>query len=524
MMSVLEPEGIPDYRSEAIGFLSSIQLRAPRKPPPAAATHSTASTPRGSPKAGSVSPKAARSPTAASSAGASVHGGSGLASSSSLPSNMDTLEASPRVQHATRNAFDVAAWQSHTACEFLSSLTLRSPAELSLEQRNSGGSEPHEIGSPLDPVVPLSPHEAASAAGVDGADPLSKLVLSGAAFSRLRHGGQLPLPHDPVGSRVLLAPSTGNRPCISFSVLRFHKEADAADRHGSRANPFVSETVALQRRRQQQQVQQQLLQQERAQALQADMKLSRHPAQNDAISPLKLKGLSYAFLLDLCSADGDEHEAYDPFHLDDPALQSGKHRRVMHLPGFVESIIPFVRPPLLRRELNEQFALKHPQLSRSLTLSKIRAIKRELLSFAQEQDCELSTVALAHVYFEKLVLRNVVNKMNRKLMAAVSLVLAAKWNEPKVTSTIFHMVEKHYAIPRAVIFRSEFSVYVELSFRLQLLPSEVYPHFVRLLQALERTPQEYLGEAQYQAYAAEYLQPRVEPVEPVVEEPAFNER
>ena len=33
--------------------------------------------------------------------------------------------------------------------------------------------------------------------------------------------------------------------------------------------------------------------------------------------------------------------------------------------------------------------------------------------------------------------------------------LAAKWNEPKVTSTIFHMVEKHYAIPRAVIFRSE---------------------------------------------------------------------
>ena len=83
------------------------------------------------------------------------------------------------------------------------------------------------------------------------------------------------------------------------------------------------------------------------------------------------------------------------------------------------AVIPFVRPPLLRRELNEQFALKHPQLSRSLTLSKIRAIKRELLSFAQEQDCELSTVALAHVYFEKLVLRNVVNKMNRKLMAAV---------------------------------------------------------------------------------------------------------
>ena len=299
------------------------------------------------------------------------------------------------------------------------------------------------------------------------------------------------------------------------------READAAGRHGSRANPFVSETVALQRRRQQQQLQVAQQQLERQQGLQADGKLSRHPSQSDATS-LQLKGLSYAFLLDASSGDGDEHEAYDPFHLDDPALQSGKHRRVMNLPGFVESIIPFVRPPHLKQQLNEQFALKHPQLSRSLTLSKIRAIKRELLSFAQEQDCELSTVALAHVYFEKLVLRNVVNKMNRKLMAAVSLVLAAKWNEPRVTSTIFHTVERHYAIPRAVIFRSEFSVYVELAFRLQLQPSEVYPHFVRLLQALERTPHEYLGEAQYQAYAAEFLRPRAEPVEPVVEEPDFD--
>ena len=59
---------------------------------------------------------------------------------------------------------------------------------------------------------------------------------------------------------------------------------------------------------------------------------------------------------------GDEHEAYDPFHLDDPALQSGKHRRVMNLPGFVESIIPFVRPPHLKLQLNEQARPTHYQL------------------------------------------------------------------------------------------------------------------------------------------------------------------
>ena len=97
----------------------------------------------------------------------------------------------------------------------------------------------------------------------------------------------------------------------------------------------------------------------------------------------------------------------------------------------------------------------------------------------------------------------------------------------QVTAEIFRMVERHYAIPRAVIFRSEFSVYVELSFRLQLEPSEVYPHFVRLLQALERTPHEYLGEAHFQNYYAEFLRPRAEAseAEPVAEpEAAFNER
>ena len=82
------------------------------------------------------------------------------------------------------------------------------------------------------------------------------------------------------------------------------------------------------------------------------------------------------------------------------------------------------------------FQLEASQVDIFASFDRAGAIKRELLSFAQEQDCELSTVALAHVYFEKLVLRNVVNKLNRKLMAAVSLVLAAKWNEPKVSTTI----------------------------------------------------------------------------------------
>ena len=107
----------------------------------------------------------------------------------------------------------------------------------------------------------------------------------------------------------------------------------------------------------------------------------------------------------------------------------------------------------------------------------------------------MSTAALAHVYFERLVLRRVVNKANRKLVAAVSLSLAAKWNEPESLGTLLAAVERHYSIPRATVFRSEFSAYAELAFDLRLEPGDIFPHFSRLLTQAERTPHDYLGEA-----------------------------
>ena len=236
--------------SHAIDFLSSIQLRAPLKPPPAAASHSPSeSTPRGSPKAasgspsGPLGPSAARSPTAelrSTSTGRGGQGGGACLAASSLPSNMDSLE--PRdTRAASLSSFEMVAWQSHAACEFLSGLTLRSQADVSREQREQlgvGALELDDGSSPLDPAAPpgglsLLDAQSTSAAGdPNGADLLSKvgakLVLSGATFSKLRHGGvALPPPYDPVGSRVLLAPRTGHRPCISFSVLRFHKEVSS---------------------------------------------------------------------------------------------------------------------------------------------------------------------------------------------------------------------------------------------------------------------------------------------------------
>lgn len=64
-----------------------------------------------------------------------------------------------------------------------------------------------------------------------------------------------------------------------------------------------------------------------------------------------------------------------------------------------------MRPSDLKREMNEQFRLNHPEISVEMTLSKIRAIKLHLLEIGKSVDIEVSSVAHAYVYFEKLVIK-----------------------------------------------------------------------------------------------------------------------
>lgn len=204
------------------------------------------------------------------------------------------------------------------------------------------------------------------------------------------------------------------------------------------------------------------------------------------------------------SESSEDSDVYAPGLLDDPNMVLGRHRTVMigdAVTGpIVSSSIQFVKPALLKEELNKQFrerfdgweppksarkyigakviqgnyvlmdpAEEHddqsyeqrrrkrqeslgsvnsfssdgPQekvirMPPSLTLSKIRSLKRQALSAAVKAKLEIGTVALACVYFERLCLDCRVDKSNRRIAFAACLLLAMKLNEPNVGLVTYH--------------------------------------------------------------------------------------
>ena len=82
---------------------------------------------------------------------------------------------------------------------------------------------------------------------------------------------------------------------------------------------------------------------------------------------------------------------------------------------------------------NDHFAFCfYFELSLVKELIPICSLKREMLKIArQECDIDLLTVAQAYVYFERLILKTIVNKQNRKLIAGACLILSAKMNDVK---------------------------------------------------------------------------------------------
>ncbi|XP_019112733.1 CDK5 and ABL1 enzyme substrate 2 isoform X1 [Larimichthys crocea] len=179
----------------------------------------------------------------------------------------------------------------------------------------------------------------------------------------------------------------------------------------------------------------------------------------------------------------EEVTEYDPNLLSDPQWPCGRHKRVLIFASYVTTVIEYVKPSDLKKDMNETFREKFPHIK--LTLSKIRSLKREMRAVSEEFGLQPVTTAMGFVYFEKLVLQGRLNKQNRKLVAAACVLLAAKISsdlrKPEVKQLI-DKLEERFRINRRELIPLEFPVLVALEMGLYLPESKVMPHYRRLVQ------------------------------------------
>ncbi|KEG06492.1 putative cyclin dependent kinase-binding protein [Trypanosoma grayi] len=195
---------------------------------------------------------------------------------------------------------------------------------------------------------------------------------------------------------------------------------------------------------------------------------------------------------------------YNAFFLDTGNITDGERRKkLIVLPSYRASVISFVDKKVLKKDINNDFYVQHPELEiREIKLTHVRAIRADLLNFALEENSpiEVVTVAYANWYFERLIMRGMVGKRNRRLALAACVLLAIKFVETgdihkkiHYAKTRFRQDEAFAGVTWQKVQAWEFRAYVGLDFT--LMPESgnkvVETHMERLLGQINVTLQEY---------------------------------
>eukprot|EP00041_Stephanoeca_diplocostata_P009337 m.143590 g.143590 ORF g.143590 m.143590 type:complete len:404 (-) comp17701_c0_seq5:374-1585(-) len=185
---------------------------------------------------------------------------------------------------------------------------------------------------------------------------------------------------------------------------------------------------------------------------------------------------------------------YTSSFIDVPNIGQGKHKTLNQMQSYTFSVILHVKPADLIRDLNEMWSEMHPDIN--ITLSKLRSLKRELIEFGIKScGLDVATVAMSHFYFEQLVGAKLISKPNRKLCAAVCLILAVKFLEHKDMVTLylqklFRLWQDRWQLSAREILAYEFPVYKELHFDLHVRPELLLPCVKQVVLHLQRTESE----------------------------------
>ncbi|CCD20728.1 cyclin dependent kinase-binding protein, putative [Trypanosoma vivax Y486] len=212
---------------------------------------------------------------------------------------------------------------------------------------------------------------------------------------------------------------------------------------------------------------------------------------------------SYGKMLtqDRCKNDAVFHDA---FFLDTGNITGGERRKkLVVLHSFRSSVISFVDKKVLKKDINNDFYVQHPELEvREIKLTHIRAIRADLLNIALEESSpiEVATTAYANWYFERLVCRGMVGKRNRRLAFAACLLLAVKFVETgdihkkiNYVKSLLRHNEAFSGVTWPKVQQWEFRAYVGLEFTLlpEIGSQVIETHLERLLAQVNLTSQEY---------------------------------